>query len=174
MKFIIIFCTLIFTLGGARCSKQSGNNLTSKSKIFFGGDKIRKNKISCPRGSRFSNNKVPFEKNGCGPTSSRMIAVLLKLILPDEFQECCNKHDYCYQKCYGSDDTAKVAICDKPFLECMKGTCYQKYPEGNGGINFGKRQWCKGRAEAAYLAVEQKGDDAYESSQREHCNCHRG
>jgi hypothetical protein len=68
-------------------------------------------KVKCKAGTR----KVPNPKhtptaNGCGSMGFKVVA--------DEFEECCNEHDICYDTC-GTEKN----VCDSSFQKCMSKVC---------------------------------------------------
>jgi hypothetical protein len=82
-----------------------------------------------------------------------------------QFTPCCNTHDICYGTC-----NSGKANCDSAFLTCLQDACRNAYP-GSGLVESAKRNACLGVANAYYQGVNHGGQSAYDSAQREACDC---
>ena len=116
--------------------------------------------FQCPEDEkpRINLKHVP-KSNGCG--SLGMFLNRDELSRP-EMEDCCNKHDFCYDSC-GSDKEE----CDKTFKKCLYSTC-------NDDDYFGdiiSEKKCKGGAKLLYTATMALGCKSYKDAQRNACIC---
>ena len=118
--------------------------------------------IVCPA------NHFPFQKpnheytiDGCG---SYNININFGAFGMQEFTECCNVHDVCYEICDGTQ-----AGCDGTFQDCLMGQCDKWAAESNWSSV--RKLACQGTAKVMYLAVTNLGCKAYRESKIKACDC---
>ena len=75
-----------------------------------------------------------------------------------ELEECCNKHDSCYDTC-----NKKKKYCDDQFNKCMLDSCNELRKE--------LREGCRGTANVMYTTTGFLGCTFYLQSQDEACEC---
>ncbi|CAF1111370.1 unnamed protein product [Brachionus calyciflorus] len=118
--------------------------------------------ISCPAGSRLLQKpNHQFSSNGCG---SYNINVDFSVLNMNEFNQCCDVHDFCYETC---SETKKR--CDSSFDRCLTGYC------NKWAIEYNWYSWqkttCSSVVKLMTLAVENLGCSTYKSSQLNACYC---
>jgi RHS repeat-associated protein len=114
---------------------------------------------NCPPGTKLRHR--PFHQpssNGCG--SGFLSRQLTKASsFRDDFTECCNAHDRCYDTC-GASRTK----CDVDMMLCARQKCISKYTGK-------KRAKCIRDAGLFHQAVRTRGRDAYCKAQKKACVC---
>jgi hypothetical protein len=115
--------------------------------------------------------------NGCGPQGGVHLPVVgTGDYVPDEplgivnFFGPCKGHDCCYGRC-GSDKDD----CDGKFLIGMLDVCDTTWPvsesKWQGILDVFPTVFCRSLAATYYSAVHYGGQDAYDSGQKEVCDC---
>ena len=93
--------------------------------------------------------------NGCGP---RSIGVKVPQF---DFGNCCNMHDYCYQKC---DSHVTFEMCNSAFVSCMNDVCNSK--------GFFEKFFCRVAADVYGKATSgDLGCAAYKYNASDYCQC---
>jgi hypothetical protein len=111
-------------------------------------------------------NKVPHPgfvavPNGCGPSGGALTPIIPNRFGSADFTQCCNTHDICYGTC---NDVK--SDCDNSFLACLQGSCRSAYSSKPVRLRA-----CLSVANIYFRAVSSRGENAYESAQKEACDC---
>ena len=103
--------------------------------------------------------------NGCGSFNFNFDFSIIKL---EEFNGCCNKHDYCYRTC----NTVKKD-CDTDFLRCLEGECKNRWGRGliSSITDKIKLKACEELGEKMYDTVKYVGCLSYLLDQERGCDC---
>lgn len=102
--------------------------------------------------------------NGCGPENG-VVSVPQTPLGVATFTPACNDHDICYGTCNSSKSK-----CDSDFFIDMAAICATDYPS-NGLIDVVERALCVQLAATYANAVSVGGGDAYQTGQKEGCDC---
>ena len=140
------------------------NKLKAGSKNTLQKTKSKEILMTCPSGQNLVQ-KPNYQKlvNGCGPEGSTLMVLAGKILAPD-FQDCCAKHDLCYETCSPNNKDK----CDDDFLQCMDDLCINKYSRW---FEWFYKIGCRFQGGAMYQAVKQGGSDAFTASQNRSCIC---
>merc|ERR1712002_1274662 len=112
--------------------------------------------------NQYQNKITKKTSNGCGS---------LDIIFDDseesfihveqEFTQCCDDHDYCYDTCGEDKDE-----CDLKFKKCLYATCKKKTKQG-----YFDTKKCRLKAKLFYITVLGVGCQSYINAQKAACQC---
>ncbi|CAF0712133.1 unnamed protein product [Brachionus calyciflorus] len=102
-----------------------------------------------------------FSTNGCGSYNINVDFTKLNM---NEFNLCCDIHDFCYETC----SETKIN-CDTRFNNCLNGQC-EKWAYEENWLTW-KEKTCSSVVKLMTIAVENLGCLTYRSSQQNACFC---
>jgi len=154
---------LMFCCIGMISSSLFHLDLSSIAEIFArvtGADSGKNCNFVCPKNvkpKRNPNHKAT--SNGCGSYGMEV-----DVSAYPGFEQCCNKHDKCYDTCNETRDK-----CDNKFEECLKVACHH-----NAIVNMlGSKKFkkCEEVGHFMHNAATGFGCNAYKEAQRNSCLC---
>jgi hypothetical protein len=108
--------------------------------------------------------------NGCGADGDGWFATTVRKTLdfvPKSWTKCCNAHDVCYGTCKKAKHD-----CDNEMLSCMTGQVRLFSLKSN--LSNDEEKCVKYKLDKVfYQAVNQLGCSAYQSAQKEACECRK-
>lgn len=145
-------------------------NIANKFEHVVNGVKIIENLITeaieedchyqCPNGEKPTENRSHIPSaNGCGSIGFQWQKDTLPL---EQLEECCNKHDICYDTC-----NKKKNSCDKKFKTCLYNLC-GKRKDSVDGFSLTK---CKAAAKLMFTGTIALGCKSYKDAQSTACLC---
>jgi len=154
----LILITIIVTFTVPHYTKSNDLNLGNLADIFAALGGGTGCVFKCPGGHLPKQNpKHRASSNGCGSHG-------IKISAEPGFEECCNKHDICYDTCNEEREE-----CDKVFKECLKDTCHMESIVKKHSRE--KRKECEGSADMMHAGALGLGCAAYKEAQRNACLC---
>jgi hypothetical protein len=123
------------------------------------------NLADCPKSKR-KQKPPPYEPevNGCGPKGGSLSKVIPDSYMAANFKPACDEHDRCYGTCNSNRN-----VCDRNLRRDMQRACDEAYPQHEDFYDHAGV--CHSRTNAYYNAVNDRGNDAFETAQKEACDC---